>query len=39
MQAIVDFVKKHLQPAWKSQLVDRDAFRTITKKVTEKVRF
>ena len=37
MQAVVDFVKDHLQPAWKAKRVDRDAFRLITRKVAEKV--
>ena len=38
MQALVEFIKQHLQPAWKSKRVDRDAFRLITRKVTEKAR-
>ena len=37
MQVVVDFVKDHLQPAWKAKRVDRDAFRLITRKVAEKV--
>ena len=37
MQAVVEFVKEHLQPAWKAKQVDRDAFRLITRKVADKV--
>ena len=37
MQAVVEYVKEHLQPAWKAKRIDRDAFRLITRKVAEKV--
>ena len=36
-QAVVEFVKERLQPSWKAKQIDRDAFRLITRKVTEKV--
>lgn len=34
---MVEFVKELLQPSWKAKQIDRDAFRLITRKVTEKV--
>lgn len=33
----MEYVKEHLQPAWKAKRIDRDAFRLITRKVAEKV--